>query len=320
MPRAESHSRADSPTFHVRTVTDDISYPIGVVTRRTGLSPDVLRVWERRYRVVAPVRNAGGQRLYSADDIERLRLLQRLVERGHRIATIANLDLDALTGLTSEIDVAHATRSRQVVDALLQSVRSMDAPRLEAGLRRAAISGGAESWIDTIVGPLMEDVGEGWHSGTLTTAHEHLASATTRDVLGWVLKSFGVDAKAPAILVATPAGELHELGALMAAVVAAGAGWRVHYLGPNVPAVDLVTAARQTRAACVALSIVYQENPAKVIAEVKSVRAALQDSVPVIVGGRGARETSGELTDAGVTIVPHARALRNHLEDSIASE
>ena len=298
-------------------MTEDISYPIGVVTRRTGLSPDVLRVWERRYRVVSPTRNTGGHRLYSADDIERLRLLQRLVERGHRIATIANLDIDALANLTSEIDVAHATRSRQVVEGLLEAVTNMDAARLETGLRRAAISVGAESWVDSIVAPLMEDVGNGWHANTLTTAHEHLASATTRDVLSWILKSFGVDAGAPAILVATPAGELHELGGLMAAVVAAGAGWRVHYLGPNVPAADLVTAARQTRAKCVALSIIYPESPAKVVGEVKAVRAALLDSVPVIVGGRGAKELAAELSDAGVSLVAHARALRNHLEDSL---
>jgi DNA-binding transcriptional MerR regulator/methylmalonyl-CoA mutase cobalamin-binding subunit len=294
-----------------------VAYPIGVVTRRTGLSPDVLRVWERRYRVVSPSRNTGGQRLYSAVDIERLRLLQRLVERGHRIATIANLDLDALGKLASEIDVAHLTRSREVVDSLLDAVGRMDAARLESGLRRAAISVGAESWIDSIVGPLMEEVGNGWHAGTLTTAHEHLASATTRDVLSWILKSFGVDAKAPGILIATPSGELHELGALMAAVVAASAGWRVHYLGPNVPASDLATAARQLGVSCVALSIVYQKDG---FGEVKAVRAALGERVPLIVGGKAAREAAAELAGTGVSIVPHARALRNHLEDSIVTD
>ena len=303
------------------TQSDDegVSYPIGVVTRRTGLSPDVLRVWERRYRVVTPTRNAGGQRLYSSVDIERLRLLQRLVERGHRIATIASLDLDALSTLASEIDVAHATRSREAVGSLMNAIARMDAAGLESGLRRAAISVGAEAWVDTIVGPLMEDVGNAWHAGTLTTAHEHLASATTRDVLGWILKSFGIDTKAPAILIATPAGELHELGALMAAVIAASAGWRVHYLGPNVPAADLAAAARQVRAGCVALSLVYPQNTTNVVAEVKKLREALPAEVPIIVGGKAARAATGELTDAGVSVVANALALRNHLEDSIST-
>ena len=82
--------------------------------------------------------------------------------------------------------------------------------------------------------PFLIAVGERWHRGDITPAHEHLASAVVRDTLGWVLATLEPQGDPPTIVVATPAGELHEFGAMMAAVVAAQAGWRVRYLGPNL--------------------------------------------------------------------------------------
>lgn len=298
----------------------DSRYPIGVVTRRTGLSPDVLRVWERRYSVVSPVRSPGGQRLYSAGDIEKLRLLRRLVEGGHRIASVAGLNLDRLSALAREVgespaaNIADSHATDGLLEDLVAAVDHLDDVRLAALLRRSAMTLGTEVWIETVVGPLLETVGDRWHSGAISPAHEHLATATARDALAWVMRSFTPPIDAPKILVATPAGELHELGAMMAAVTAAEAGWRVQYLGPNIPAGDLAKAAVKIGADAVALSLVHPDHAPGAVSEIRELRRALAPAVAVIVGGAAAIESAEPLAGVGATIAPDARAFRAELE------
>ena len=292
---------------------------MGVVTRRTGLSPDVLRVWERRYAVVSPTRSDGGQRLYSADDIEKLRLLQRLVGNGHRIASIARLDVESLAALAREIEdgtaspAAGAEIDGEIVRELIDAVERLDAPAIDSLLRRSAMSVGIDQWIETVVGPMFETVGDRWHDGSLSPAHEHLATATARDVMAWVVRSFGSPSGVPGIVIATPAAEQHELGAMMAAVIAAEAGWRVHYLGPNVPAVDLANAARQIGAHAVALSVVHPDHASRTIDEVRQLRRELPPSVPIIVGGSAGVESAARLTRAGARIASDLHAFRREL-------
>ena len=298
----------------------DSRYPIGVVTRRTGLSPDVLRVWERRYSVVTPVRSAGGQRLYSVGDIEKLRLLRRLVEGGHRIASVASLDVERLSALAREAgDAPNGTSvdsyaSEELLADLLAAVDHLDDVRLAALLRRSAMTLGTEAWIEGAVGPLLEAVGDRWHAGAISPAHEHLATATARDALGWVMRSYTPPIDAPKILVATPAGELHELGAMMAAVTAAEAGWHVQYLGPNIPAVDLAKAAMKIGSDAVALSLVHPDHAERTVNEIRELRRALPPSVAVIVGGATAIVSADQLAAAGATVAPDARAFRAELE------
>lgn len=295
-------------------------YPIGVVTRRTGLSPDVLRVWERRYSVVTPVRSAGGQRLYSAGDIEKLRLLRRLVEGGHRIASVAGLDVEKLSALAREVgdaptgSSADSYASEELLEDLLAAVDRLDDVRLAALFRRSAMTLGTETWIETVVGPLLEAVGDRWHAGAISPAHEHLATATARDALGWVMRSYTPPIDAPKVLVATPAGELHELGAMMAAVAAAEAGWRVQYLGPNIPAGDLAKAAMKIGSDAVALSLVHPDHAESTVNEIRELRRAMPPSVPIIVGGAAAIASADQLAAAGATIAPDVRAFRAELE------
>jgi methanogenic corrinoid protein MtbC1 len=297
----------------------DSRYSMGIVTRRTGLSPDVLRVWERRHAVVSPTRSAGGQRLYSAADIEKLRLLRILVDAGHRIASVAPLPIAALADLVRDSGTPEPELNTSVgpadaiVGDLMRHVAALDAGGLEAALRRSAMQIGIETWIENVVGPLFDLVGEQWHAGVITPAHEHLATVTAREVLSWAMRSFGVSADAPSILVATPAGEQHELGAMMAAVVAAGEGWRVHYLGPDVPAADLAAAATQLRARVIALSLVHPDHAERSVDEVRRLRRALPADIPVIIGGAAAEDTAASLAGVGGTIARGTGAFRAEL-------
>jgi DNA-binding transcriptional MerR regulator/methylmalonyl-CoA mutase cobalamin-binding subunit len=272
-------------------------HPIRVVATRTGLSPDVLRIWERRYGTVHPSRSSGGQRLYSDADIERLVLLDRATRAGRPISQVAELTDREVERLLAADDAARARRAAEApeqigdatavaaLDAALSAIRALDAPALELSLRSAALKLGAEPFITRVLAPLLGRIGEDWEAGALGIAHEHAASPVVRRLLEWIAATFSVPDQAPVVVIATPAGERHEFGAMLAGATAAGAGWRATYLGSDLPAADIARAARQTGARCVALSLVHGRDAAALATEVEMLRRALGDEVPVVVGG-----------------------------------
>ena len=305
-------------------------YPVRLVALRTGLTPHVLRAWERRYRVVTPTRSDGGQRLYSQLDVERLSRLRRLTERGHAIGRLASLELDELTRLDEESGVetapnpqpdAKAVRSsegsvRGVAAAALRATQRLDGVELQAVLERAAVTLGVPDFLDGIVAPVLVDIGRGWRERSVSVAQEHLATAVFRRVLGWLLGVYEVDGAAPRLVVATPPGQVHELGALMVAVSAAAEGWAVTYLGPDLPVADLVSAVVQTGARAVAISVVYVPDGRDVAAALRETCAGLPAQVPLILGGAAAPAIRLEREVAGVIVIdslPELRALLRRL-------
>lgn len=302
-------------------------YPVRVVAARTGLSPHVLRAWERRYRVVVPTRSEGGQRLYSVLDIERLRKLRRLVEAGHAISRLAGLtreQLDQVSGAESQAvegrDQTDEVEAR--VEEALGAAMRFDAAQLEAVLERAAVSCGIPTFLDLIAVPSLERIGQGWADGSVSVAQEHMASAVFRRVLGWLLRVYEVHGAAPRIVLATPQGQAHELGALLAAVSAAAEGWRVTYLGPDLPVAELVRAAEQTRADAIALSIVYQGGIDGLFAALRRPGEGLPPDVPLILGGAAVQRHRQEAESAGALVVetlPEFRSLLARLAEGRAA-
>lgn len=294
-------------------------FPVRLVAVRTGLSQHVLRAWERRYGVVAPIRTEGGQRLYSQMDIDRLSRLRRLTERGHGIGRLASLGLDELTRLDQEIE-AEATpdptpaRSpggsiRDITAAALQATRRLDGVELQAVLERAAVTLGVPDFLDGVVATALDEIGRGWTERSVSVAQEHLATAVFRRVLGWLLGVYEINGPAPRLVVATPPGQVHELGALMVAVSAAAEGWGVTYLGPDLPVVDLVSAATQTGARAVAVSVVYVPDGRAVAAALQETRANLPARVPLLLGGAAAPAIL-ERDIAGVMVIDSLADLR----------
>jgi DNA-binding transcriptional MerR regulator/methylmalonyl-CoA mutase cobalamin-binding subunit len=300
------------------TNPDDLQtpkYPVRLVAVRTGLSPHVLRAWERRYRAVTPTRTDGGQRLYSDLDVQRLLHLQRLTDRGHAIGRIAALPLDELARLDEEaaerLPVPGLTRSDdggsdlpgQAVTNALAATRRLDAVELMAVLERAAVSLGVPVFIDQVVAPALAHIGHGWSERSVSVAQEHMATAVFRRVLGWLLRVYEARSDAPRIVVATPPGHGHELGALMAAASAAAEGWGVTYLGPDLPVMDLVGAAAQAGARVVAISAVYQPSGADLLGALRETRASLPEGIPLLAGGPAALAIGAEARAAGVYVV-----------------
>jgi MerR family transcriptional regulator, light-induced transcriptional regulator len=297
-------------------------YPVRLVALRTGLSPHVLRAWERRYGVVSPTRSEGGQRLYSEHDIERLLRLRRLTERGHSISRLAPLPLGELARLEAETSIPISaaegldgvragapakwapTRSaaEEAVVEAFQAARRLDTVEIQAVLERAAVTLGVPVFVDRVVAPLLARIGHGWSERTVSVAQEHLASAVVRRVLGWLLRVYEVR-DAPRLVVATPPHQAHELGALMAAASAAAEGWSVTYLGPDLPVADLVNAAHQSGAWAVAISAVHQPDGGDLVAALRDTRAGLPADVVLCVGGTGALQVRAEAEAVGARVL-----------------
>lgn len=266
--------------------------PIQVVAQRTGLSAHVIRIWEKRYGAVQPERTASNRRLYSEQEINRLSLLRRLTEAGQSIGYIAKLPTSTLQSLI-EASVAGSRpalpREEESADALLQAAldatRALDGPGLDALLERAEVRLGAQGVLRKLIGPFATSLGERWRSGDLTAAHEHFATASLRLFLAQAARPLALGAYAPLLVVATPAGQLHELGALLVSATAANLGWRVLYLGPSLSAADLAGAVIQNNAKALALSIVYPSDDAALSDELILLRRRLPHT-PLILGGR----------------------------------
>ncbi len=275
-------------------------HPIRVVSRRTGLTPDVLRAWERRYGAVRPSRSSG-RRLYNDADVQRLRLLRRAARAGRRIGQISTLSTPALKKLVSEDERAMESEPKPaptrlegskksgpdeahdlgaVLDECIGAVNDLDAAGLEAALARAMVAFGRIAAAERVALPLMEEIGSMWQEGKLRVAHEHLASAVVRSFLGDPGNGRNPGAGGAALVVATPAGQRHELGALASVTTAASGGWQVTYLGPDLPADEIAAAARMKNASAVALSIVYPADDPHLHQELRKLRRLLPAALP----------------------------------------
>ena len=297
-------------------------HPIGVVAERTRLSQDVLRVWERRYRVVEPGRSPTGQRLYSDADIERLRLLSLATQSGRTISQVATLSSADLARMVREDEDARGAAREaahdvepltDVIGPAMERIHALDPSGLDSLLRRALLSGGMSSFVDSIAAPLLTLIGNEWHAGRLTPAHEHLASAIIQRVITAAMHAVPPIAGAPNIVFATPAGERHEMGAILAAATASADGWRITYLGADLPAGDIADAATRANAQAVGLSVIYVADKGRVRDEIRAVRGGLPASVPLFVGGGASAALSAELARDGIRMITDLAELRGAL-------
>lgn len=269
-------------------------YSIKTAAQITGLSPSVLRAWENRYSAVAPERTEGNQRLYSDSDIERLALLARCVRSGHPISRVAGLDNDALKNLLLHRRPEGSVPVRggdEYVKTALEAAAAPEAGALADVLSRAVIDLGILSAIDQVIVPMMDEIGRGWYVGRWRIGEEHAASSVIRTFLGTQLRSIEPAEPASVALVATPSGQEHELGALSIALAAASAGYRVLYLGPGIPAEEIVHMTEKSGASLVLMSVVFPgSSTVKVRREIETVRRYLPGGSRLILGGPSAAQ------------------------------
>ncbi|MDQ3697024.1 MAG: cobalamin-dependent protein [Gemmatimonadota bacterium] len=314
----------------IRSRSGEHRHPIRVATRRTGLSADLLRAWEKRYEVVKPARSESGRRLYSDADLHRLQLLYRATLAGRSIGQVAELPTDALATLVRRDAAADGELERETGRAqrperrtsppaarlLTDCVRAMerlDAAELDAILRRAGVALPLATLLDALVVPLLERVGMGWREGTLRPVHGHTASVALRRVLDRAIQSANSPFATANLVVATPAGQIHEFGALLVAATAVGEGWRVTYLGADLPAEDIAEAAGRTQARAVALSVIYPPADRAVSDELRRLGTALAKDVAVLVGGAAASAYAAVLDEIGAVRLNDLEDFRGQL-------
>ena len=272
-------------------------YPVRIVLRRTGLTAELLRAWERRYSVVHPGRTQGGQRLYSEADVDRLLLLKRATVYGHSIGRVAQLTNEEVAGLLETAPQLAVTKPTDVASDYSASIRQrglealgwMDGGTLDALLRQAAVRMGPVAFAEQLVVPFVREIGDLWHQGKLRIVQEHLATATIRHVMSNLLAFTATTPTAPVFIAATTSGQHHEIGALLAAAIAAGEGWRAVYLGADLPGEEIAIAAERLRARAVGISIVYPAEDPAIEPDLRALSQALGTRTPVFVGGEAAR-------------------------------
>lgn len=299
-------------------------HPIGVAAERTGLNPHVIRVWERRYRAIEPARTGNGRRLYSDADIERLRLMALATSAGRGISQVARLPVSELTALIRDDEEARrrlasddGARASRATAALTDDValararaRALDAAGLEHALRRSAALFGAGAFLDGVATPLLRQVGDERKAGQLAPGAEQLVLIALRRVIEGIVPIIIISGDAPNLLVATPVNDRHEIEAVMAAAVAAIEGWRVTYLGPDVPVSDIAVAAASTSARAVSVTVPWAANHDLLLHGLRALRTQLAARVPLLVGGPGVLTIAAELRGAGVKVIESLADLR----------
>ncbi len=292
-------------------------YPIRAVAKITGISLDTLRAWERRYKAVVPERSNRG-RQYGTADIERLRVLSQLVQKGHAIGGIASLTDAELGSLLLEPGNRRLPKATEIdlVSRVLTAIDAFDASTAGDELNRLAATLAPREFVYKVVVPLMRTVGERWHAGEISIAQEHLVTQALRNLLGSMIRLFqSTTANAngvPKVIFATPSGESHEFGILSSAMLAAMGGIRLVYLGPDLPAHEIAEAAKRVSARAIVLGITVANETTE--AEVRELAHHLPEHAQLWIGGASSADLNVSSLGPQAVLLPDLQAFENQCQ------
>lgn len=248
--------------------------------------------------------------MYADAHIDRLLRLKEASANGRRIGDVAALapaELDELLASDRSARLARPTPPAVALEPgegshaalCMQAILALDPAQLENRLAAASVAMPVPGVLDEVITPLLVEIGRLWRAGELRVGQEHMASSVIRGFLDNLRRTANMGAEGPTVLVTTPSGQNHELGALMAAVAAASAGWQSLYLNPNTPAPDIVAMARQAGVRAVALSLIFPADDARIAADLRFLRGQLAADTAIIVGGSAARAYGALLDEIG---------------------
>ena len=299
---------------------------IKTAAQRAGLTPALVRAWERRYQAVSPARSSSNRRLFSESDIVRLQLLKKAVDAGYNISQLATLPSDVILRIinanmstsTEGSDNQFSSMDRaNFYNAALNAVLQLDATGLRKSLDQASVHLTKLQLINAVIVPLCKKIGELWRRGDLKIINEHLATPVIRSVLWNLIEAPEVSPEAPRIVIATPLNHRHELGALAITVIARESGWRSSYFGSNLPADEIAAAVRITSARAVALSITFSFDQRQLVNEVKKLRHILTEDIAILIGGQGALAIFDQLKNDNVKLIGDLESFNATLDNLI---
>lgn len=277
--------------------------PIGMVERETGLSRDVLRKWEVRYGFPLPERDARGDRIYPLAQLEQLRLIKRLLDRGMRPVKIVGLDAAALQQLADTCVPAASQQycPEKFVDDVFEALGNYDPENLQRVLAQELMRIGLAKFVQARLAHLHDIVGDAWVDGRLAVYQEHLYTETMQMLLREAIARLPIDTNSSRILLATPPGELHTLGLLMVQAQFSLAGARCISLGSQVPMSELVAAAGAYKINVVGLSFSIAYPVRRIAPQLIELRRRLDPAVQIWAGGQGMARVRG--LPAGVHVL-----------------
>jgi methanogenic corrinoid protein MtbC1 len=279
------------------------TFSIAAVERETRLSKDVLRVWERRYGFPQPVRDANGERCYPAAQVERLRLMKRLMDQGHRPGSLALLSDDGLAALAApeRRPLPGGAAPDSATAQLLDMIRARDPGAFRHALRQVLARQGLERFVEQTMAPLTTLVGERWEDGSFDVFDEHFYAESVQQLLRQAIADLPGARQGPRVLFTTVPGEAHGLGILMAEALFALEGATCISLGTETPLLDITRAASAYGADVVALSFSAAYARRQVAPVLTQLRQALPDGVGLWAGGAGVARLD---TVDGVRLLP----------------
>ncbi|HET8743022.1 MAG TPA: MerR family transcriptional regulator [Gaiella sp.] len=258
---------------------------IGELSRRSGVSPELLRAWERRYGLLQPTRSQGGLRLYSLEDLERVRRMQQHLARGLAAAEAASLAAEEPPAASGNGSLLGDRR-----DELTEAVAAFDEARVHAVLDSVLAMATTDTVLATLVVPYLHELGERWERGEASVAEEHFASAVLRGRLLGLARGWG-RGLGPAIVLACAPGEQHDLGLIAFGLALRARGWRIVFLGPDTPIASVGDAVRASDAA---LAVVSAVTPVPFHEHLDELRT-LAGTHRLALGGAGAADAELDL-------------------------
>jgi methanogenic corrinoid protein MtbC1 len=271
--------------------TDEQMWPMGAVTRRTGIGEHTLRAWERRFGFPTPHRLDSGHRRYSSSQVRQLLLISRALGCGHRAGDVVPLtapEIEELLRQTGVVEgVAAVGGTDEVVAEVIEACRRFDRDAVAAILRRDASVLGMAAFLRERVTPLLEEIGEEWSRGGIEIRHEHFFSEVLEDEIRLMRVPLQVSAGGRPVVLASLPNEVHALGLQVAALAITAAGRAVRVLGPHLPSDEIVHAAEVLDAAAVGVSMSVFAQDEETARELAVIRKALPKAIEVWVGGAG---------------------------------
>jgi DNA-binding transcriptional MerR regulator/methylmalonyl-CoA mutase cobalamin-binding subunit len=280
-------------------------YTIKEAAARTGLTVPVLRAWERRYGVVAPMRTAGGYRVYDEAALQRLRSMRRLVDDGWSPSAAAAAIIAGTNPPAGiQTDSTAEEKEDRLVEQFVDAAATLDSPRIEAVLDEMFARGTYERVMEDHVIPSLRALGDAWAAGRVPVAGEHVASnaALRRLAASFQATGPGRDQGRP-VLVGMPPGARHELGALMFATALRRAGLSVVYLGADLPLDDWIAAVERTDARAVVIGAVMPADATGAMSVAERLLAR-RPEILIAFGGTAAPDPDAATASASTIRLP----------------
>ncbi len=273
-------------------MTSDALLRIGELSRRTGVSPEVLRAWERRYHLFSPQRSEGGFRLYSASDVSRIRAMKLLLADGTSASEAAQ---QVLRGPVAAVETTGPGPSlfEHRTNALRTALLSYDESEAHRAIDQLLMEFDTETVMRSVFLTVLREIGELWQQGELTVAQEHFASDLIRRRLGGLARGWE-SGSGPRALLACPPNEEHDIPLKILGIALGNRGWRITFLGARTPADDLVRAVESVAPAVVVLA---SPDPLNFV-EMSASLQEISKSARIAIAGTGATQSIADVCGA----------------------